>query len=62
MAAIHRLPGLGTRDLLRSADPYVVRFALAAIAIAKDLHATARVLSKYSDEELDEMERLYQGS
>ena len=46
-------------NLLRSDDPYVVRSALAAIAIAKGLHPAARILSNYTDEELDEMERLY---
>ena len=59
MDAIRHLPELATRDLLRSDDPYVVRSALAAIAIAKGLHPAARILSNYTDEELDEMERLY---
>ena len=62
MAAIHRLPELGARDLLRSDDSLVVRSALAAIAIAKGLRATAQMLTNYSDDELGEMERLYQES
>jgi len=60
--AIRRLPELGARDLLRSSDRNVTRSALAAIAIAKGLLATSRILSNYTDEELQEMEQLFQDS
>ena len=62
MAAIRRLPEIGARDLLRSDDSQVVLSALGAVAIAKGLGSTAHMLIHYTDDEFDEMERLYQGS
>jgi len=58
LSAIQELASIGTREILIANDPETARAILSVIAIAKDLRVHAKLLLKYSGDEILEFESL----
>ncbi|MGC0775046.1 MAG: hypothetical protein WB543_19080 [Candidatus Acidiferrum sp.] len=57
--AIQELATIGSKEILQSSGPELVSSILAVLALARGARTRARFLLNYSEDELDDMERIW---
>ena len=57
--AIQELAAIGSKEILQSAGPELVSSILAVLAVARGVRTGAWFLLNYSEDELDDMERIW---